>query len=155
MISKELKEFLTNPALAFTIGTRDANLQPCAGRGCGVSINEGDNTITVLVPKSVVEPHLLNLKNNGRMAFTAIFPGTHGSFQIKGQYQKHEDATETDHQMIERNLIAWKELLTAFYGPAAATNYDTLIFKPAVGITIKIEDIFNQTPGVGAGKKIN
>jgi hypothetical protein len=155
MISKELTDFLSNPALVFLIGTRDEKIQPLVGRACGVQISEDKQSINILVPESIAEPHLLNLKNNGRMAFTAISPGTHSSYQIKGQYKEHEKATEAEHEMADKNKAAFLELLTNFYGAPAAANYSTIVWKPAINITIKAEDIFNQTPGVGAGKKIN
>ena len=155
MIEKALIEFLHKPILACLFGTRDENLQPKVGRAFGVKINVKTDELTFFVPAFFAAKHFHNFQHNGRIAFTACIPVSHETYQFKGQYEKHEQCSDEDHQKIKANMEAWNEFLSQYYGPQAAAEFSSINYNPAVAITFKVEHIFSQTPGPGAGKKIN
>ena len=155
MISPEIIELLNNPDLGFIYGTRDEHLQPAVGRSLGAKLSDDGTTMRVFSPKSISEEHIRNLQQNGMMSLTVGHLPTHKSLQFKGKFIKYEECNEEDYQLLDRNVAAFKTLLGMAFGSQTIPLFEKIIYRPSVAIEFAVTDIFTQTPGPGAGKKVN
>lgn len=156
MVPKAIFDLFNTPGSAGIFATRNESLQPNIGRVWGARTNDDGTELTIFTPKLMISEHFGNFLHNGRIAVTVGLaqPGSHLGYQLKGKYLKHEDCKTEDHSFLDNNFNVFREFLTGSYGPEMARLIDQIPYKPAVAITLRVEEIFDQTPGPGAGKKI-
>jgi hypothetical protein len=151
-LSEELAEFVEG-GLSMLIGTRDAALRPHVVRAVGAFVCPGRETVTTYLNKALAERTLANLQDNGRVALTFSRPYDHRTLQIKGQMIELRDGTEEDRIKQERWLAGFVEHLYIIGLPRSLVR-QVKIF-PSVALTLRIDGIFEQTPGPGAGRRID
>jgi len=154
MIPENIIDFLQKQ-IFIHIGTRDAKLRGREIMGWGIRPGTDKKTITAFIPQSVAEKTLSNLKDNGRIAVTCVFPPGNISFQFKGTYISHQNATAQDEALLDKHVSGYLPFLTSLGLPTDfMAGIKDIAYKPAYGITFGVEEIFNHTPGPDAGKKI-
>ncbi len=154
MIPEKLVEFLVGPVI-LDLGTRDGNLRPWFNRVKGARVNPDRETITFFVNEARTEKMLGNLQDNGRVALVAGEVPSHETYQFKGSYVASKPSEETD--------LAWQKMyidklvshLQSLGFPAAAMVRSFFPSNPYVAITFRVEEVFVQTPGPGAGDKMS
>ena len=151
MIPEKLVEFINGPIL-MVVGTRDEKLCPSVNRVFGAIVNAGRETITFFVPEILSEKMLRNLTDNGRIALLISEPISHETYQFKGAYISSRKSNDEEIAFQDAYFHKILSHLPKFGVPEEYWN--TLIYKPSLAVTFRVEDIFDQTPGPGAGKKI-
>ncbi len=152
MVSAELASFLES-GIAILVGSRDARLFPECMRGVGARVEAGGEELTVFLPEAAAGRTLANLADNGRAAVGFSRAGDHRSFQVKGRVVALGPATEADRSWIERYRCAWATELAAVVGlPSRITL--RMAYWPAHAVRIRVEAVFVQTPGPGAGGRL-
>lgn len=137
------------------IGTRDAGLRPWHVMAIGARVHDDRRTLTVLVPTAAADRTLRDLTDNGRVAFTCAH-ASHESYQLKGAYLSSRPADAGEEAELAGRLTALlSSLLEAGYPEAIARPF-ILGFAtvPAVAISFRAEEIYQQTPGPGAGGRL-
>jgi hypothetical protein len=137
-------------------GTRNERLRPAQTYVIGAVVHPDRETVTFFVPESRSERILGDLKSNGRVALAVGLP-THEAYQLKGSYvsSRPTDAKDRAVQEIYRSKLL-SALLQAGYPEQIVKPYILgLAYQPGVAITFRAEEIFLQTPGPEAGKKIS
>src|SRR5262249_36968179 len=140
------------------VGTRDPELVPELVRAWGPRVSGDRKTVSVCVAKAVSARTLDNLRDNGRVAVTFAFPGDSHAIQVW-------DRCIGTAQARRQDLAAVQEHRDAF----ARVNEGIGVPRPFIGalwqrelagspemITIRFvaEQVFNQTPGPGAGSPL-
>jgi predicted pyridoxine 5'-phosphate oxidase superfamily flavin-nucleotide-binding protein len=151
MISDNLSEFLTRQ-IFMHVGTRDGKLRPREIMAWGVKTNDDKKTISILIPELTSEKTLSHLENNGKISLTCVYVQTHESYQFKGTYVSHRSGNEKDYEFLETYLKGYPEIFKMIGLPV--DFFSRLNYKPSVAITFNVDEIFVQTPGPNAGKKI-
>jgi len=154
MLTEKLVEFIHGPVF-LAIGTRNERLRPAHTFVVGAIVNQDRETITCFVPQSRAEKIIGNLENNGKIALSIGHP-SHESYQLKGHYVSSRPTEAKDLAIQE---IYWTKLLATMlqYGYPEQIVKPLILgfrYQPAVAITFRVEEIFLQTPGPEAGKKI-
>ena len=153
MIPERFVEFFRGP-LPMLLGTRDKNLYPSFSRPMGGWINEDRETITFLIHEREAERIQKNLQDNGRIALTVAEMPSHETYQFKGSFvslrktQEHEMAFQQDYRQSLAERFKTEMGIEEEYWLGYA-------FHPSVAITFRVEVIYNQTPGPGAGEEID
>jgi hypothetical protein len=124
--------------------------------GVGAVVHPDRETITFFVPESRAERILSDLKNNGRIAL-AVSLTTHEAYQLKGGYisSRPTDAKDRAVQEIYRTKLVSALLQAGYPEQIAKPLVLGLAYQPGIAITFRVEEIFLQTPGPEAGKKIS
>jgi hypothetical protein len=148
MISAELASFLES-GVSILVGTRDARLFPECTRALGARVEAGGAELTIFLPDATSAVTVDNLRQNGRLA--VAFSRAHDlrSFQLKGRLLELCPATESDRDRIERYRCAWAGALAVVGMPPRITL--RVVHWPAQAVRVRVEAIFVQTPGPGAG----
>jgi hypothetical protein len=148
MISSELAAFLES-GVAILVGTRDARLVPDATRAIGARVGKGGAELTVFLPDVISGPALANLRDNGRVAVAFSRAADHRTFQVKGQAVEVRPATAEERAVVDRFRCAWASALSEVGLPPRITL--RMAHWPAHAVRVRVERIFVQTPGPGAG----
>jgi len=155
MIPDRVVEVIHGPAVMYA-GTRDERLRPAQTYVIGAVVPPDRETVTFFVPESRSERILGDLKSNSRVALAVGLP-THEAYQLKGVYvsSRPTDAKDRAVQEIYRAKLL-SALLQAGY-PEQIVKPLVLgyVYQPGVAITFRVEEIFLQTPGPEAGKKLS
>lgn len=148
MIPVEFLDFLQS-GVSITVGTRNDRLLPECCRAMGSRVEEDGRELTVFLPAGTAEQSVANLRDNGRIAVCFSRAGDHRSLQIKGTVVSVREAAEPDRQHILRYRRALAEAWGVIGVPPQITL--RLAHWPCHAVRVRVEAVFNQTPGPGAG----
>lgn len=147
-ISSELASFLES-GVSILVGSRDRRLFPECLRAVGARVERGRREVTVFAPSAVSAATIANLEENGRIAICFSRIADHRSIQLKGRTVSIAPASEADRGVVERWRGEFVRNL-AFIGlPPRVTL--RLNAWPCRAIRLRVEAVFLQTPGPGAG----
>lgn len=155
MIPDRVVEVIHGSAIMY-VGTRDEELRPAHTRVIGAVVHPDHETMTFFIPESRSERIVSDLKNNGKIALAIGLP-THEAYQVKGTYISSHPTDTRDWAVQEayRSKVL-SALLQAGYPEQIVKPYTLgFVYRPGIAITFRAEEIFLQTPGPEAGKKIS
>src|SRR5262245_59916099 len=155
MIPPKIIRFLEERASIGFAATRDGQLVPHGHRVSGWRIDASGRTLTAFVPPSSSEQLVESLLDNGRIAVTLEEVGTHETYQIKGRYLNHRPVQTAEIDIAGRTRERFaKTVRTLFPDPQLAEGLKASIPTPTVAVEIEVHEVFLQTPGPGAGRRI-
>jgi hypothetical protein len=148
-----LLDFLERASLAFA-GTRTADLVPHLHRVNGWRVGPDRRTITFLVREGY-SPHLLeSLEDNGEIALTVEEIGPHETYQFKGRFlDAGSPDDDEDRHAFERARDRYVGAVSRLFGfPEEKVRRH--FRRPEIAVRFEVREIFVQTPGPGAGKRL-
>lgn len=147
-----IAEFLNHATVA-AAGTRDANHVPHVHRVSAWRLEPDRETMACMVPEMYTKGLLESLEENGQIALTIEEIGPHETYQFKGMFAGAAPCTAADLQVFERVRERFGNVLAMIYGyPEAACRAH--IVKPALTVRFRVQEIFVQTPGPAAGRRL-
>ena len=166
MIPEEIIRFLEGATVAYG-GTRDDKLVPQVYQVTGWIVAPDRQIITCLIPDDHSRTLARSFEDNGRFSLIVVGSTTgprasnppspavdsHECYQFKGDHVASRPANEADIAVSEQTSKRFQELFRPMFGfsEEGAAAY---IRKPGVAITFRVREIFDQTPGPGAGRRI-
>lgn len=150
-LSDELVDFLEG-GVSILVGSRDAGLRPECARGLGVVIGADRQTMTVFLNEDLAARQRADFEDNRQIAVGFSRIVDHRSVQLKGVVTTIRPATEQENAVQERYAAAFAEALSLAGLPRSVVRNVRL--TPALAVEFEISDIFNQTPGAGAGRRM-
>lgn len=155
MIPDRIVEVIHGPAFMHA-GSRDEKLRPAHTFVIGAVVHPDREAITFFVPESRSERILSDLKSNGKVALAAGM-ATHEAYQLKGVYvaSRPTDAKDYAVQEIYRAKLLSATIQAGYPEQIVKPLVLGFAYQPGVAITFRVEEIFLQTPGPDAGKKIS
>ena len=156
-ISDELKAFLEGP-VSVLVGTRDSRLVPEITRAWGPRISEDRQHISLCVPLATSHKTLDNIESNGLIAVAFCLPTNYRTIQLKGRRAMAAEPDSADLAAVERHRDAFaavnaplgqpREVVEAFWRAEIETSATLvkIVFVPG--------QVFDQTPGHGAGRRL-
>jgi hypothetical protein len=150
-IPKELLELVEGGA-SIQVGTRDEALRPECLRAVGAQLGADRSTLIVYVPSELAARTIANLENNGAIAVTFSQISNHHTIQVKGELRTLRRTRKNERILQERWLAAFTEQLhmTGFSRRIGRR----LRYWPSLALELEIHELFAQTPGPGAGRRI-
>jgi hypothetical protein len=150
-IPEDLVDFLES-GISILVGTRDREMRPDAMRAVGARVSPGRDRITVFLPDASAERAAENLRDNGQIAVAFSRPIDHYSIQIKGRVEDLRPAEDADRVVPDRYHAAYVEQLYMVGLPRSLSQ--RMIVWPSLAVTFSVDDLFVQTPGPDAGKRL-
>jgi hypothetical protein len=151
-LSAELADFI-HSGVSILVGTRDARLFPECLRGQGARVEKGRREVTVFLPVAVAERTVANLDDNGRVAVVFSRIEDHRTFQLKGRVVARRAGDEEDRAVVERYRCDFSRNLGVVGVPARIAR--RLTAWPCHAVRFRVEAVFRQTPGPGAGAPLD
>jgi hypothetical protein len=151
LISDALAAFLES-GLSVTVGTRDGLLNPGGARAWAVRIHEDREHLTVFLYARAATAMLRNLEAHPEIALGFDRPIDNRACQVKGLYRSSRRARPAERAEVERQVDGFLTQLETIGIPRAATAGWTT--WPCTAITLRVTQLFEQTPGPGAGEPL-
>jgi hypothetical protein len=151
LISDELAGFLES-GLSINIGTRDGELQPDGAIAWAVSVHSDRMHLTLYMHKEAAHAMLRNLRDYPQMAADFERPTSHRACQVKGRFVATRPGKASEREHVERQVRRFFDDLEGIGIPRAMVQG----FKvwPCVAIEMRALELFEQTPGPGAGEPL-
>jgi len=121
-------------------------------RGVGTLVGPDRSTLTVFVPAELAARTLANLEDNGAIAVTFSQLSNHRTVQVKGKLRSLRRARRSERPLLERYVAAFAEQL--HFTGCSRRIVRRLRYWPSVALELEIGDLFAQTPGPGAGRRM-
>ena len=150
-IPEDIVEVLEG-GVSILVGTCDAERRPDAARGVGAAVSRDRTEITIYLHETWGARALANLRARGEIAVGFSRPLDAFAMQLKGRCTRFLAPSEGDRSVVDRYHATYGEQLYMTGFPRSITK--RFIFWPAVGVTFAVRDIFVQTPGPDAGKRL-
>ena len=148
----ELARFLEDGQIA-TVATRTADLRPEYMDATALRVEAERGLVTVYLPQALAGATLANLRDNGQIALGASRPTDHRSLQLKGVLVDERPAGEEDRQHQNEYLHKLVRHLNLIGVPLSVCM--RLCEWPCQLVRFAVRDIFEQTPGPGAGRRLD
>jgi len=147
-----LIHFLERATVAVA-GTRDAQRIPHMHRVSAWRLGADQQTMTCCVA-AAFEPHLLeSLQDNGWFTVTIEEIGPHETYQFKGRYLDWRPCNDEDLEAHRRLVERFTRVVASLYGISEAACR-AHVHEPRIAIRFEILEIYLQTPGPGAGRRL-
>ena len=151
MIDKLLAAFLEG-GVGVHIGTRNAELEPNGARAIAVKVERDRRHLRVFISNVAARRVLPDLEANGQAALTFARPTDERACQVKGVFV---DVRKLESEELAHARQQWSDFLDnlEYIGiPRIASR--TWVDVPDLAVRLRVTEIFDQTPGPGAGKTI-
>lgn len=149
LISDAFKEYLES-GLSITLGTRDDEMNPDGARGYAVRVEEDRRRLTVFVYAKAAPAILANLEAHPEIALALDRPTDNRACQLKGIFRASRRGRAAERAEVERQVDGFLRDLEQIGIPRTMT--DGWLHWPCVALTVDITEIYEQTPGPGAGE---
>ena len=134
------------------LGSASADLKSSHTDTLSASVDPANDTVTSFVLSFLAGPVLENFKSTGRVSYFVALP-SHEAYQFKGQFIETRQLSEDELAHSEQFRNAAQEYMVG-NGIPAEPAAQMLGSAPDLGVTFKVEKIFNQTPGPEAGQEL-
>lgn len=151
MLTPDVATFIEGKVMML-VATRDATHRPMIGRGSGARYDGTSGLVTVLVSASQWPDAVAHAGEGLPIATTYVRARDYRAFQIKGVIT---DVREADAAESERGVRYVREQLDVMMGLGVTRLQlsSTLSDRDLMAITFRPLDVFQQTPGPGAGQR--
>ncbi len=143
---------LLETGVSVMIGTRNASLIPECTRAWGIQVAPDRHTMTIFLSETFAGETIENLRANGMIAVTCTRPTDHITCQLKGRVTTITQVTQAERDHCRQWHHDFMAELKAVGVPPELP--EAWILEPTVAVEFAVSEVFDQTPGPGAGRKI-
>ena len=138
--------------MSVLVGSVDARGMPSCCRAMALVSNDELVTATVYVPVATSQVTIANIANTHRIAVVSANPIDHSTIQLKGTVTGTRLARPDEEPVVRERAQAFGRSLEAIGLPGRVTGRVT--HWPAFAIDLRVQEIYEQTPGPRAGTRI-
>jgi predicted RNA-binding Zn ribbon-like protein len=140
------------PGLSILVGTADSAGTPSCCRGIAIQSLDEFETITVFLPVATSHETIHNVATTKQLAVVATHPRDNFATQFKGTTLDARLAREDESAFVRQRLDALADVLDRIGVPRRLTH--RVAHWPAFALTMRVEQVFDQTPGPKAGSRV-
>jgi hypothetical protein len=133
------------------LGTVDSAGRPDCARCFGATVHDDRKTVRVLLPVPWATTPMANLRDGRWLALSFTEPMTYHSFQAKGRVLSIEAPTHEDVEIARRHQRLFAKNAISVGVHESTRLY---VYTPHAAVTFRIEHLYCQTPGPGAGDPV-
>jgi hypothetical protein len=138
-----------NPGTTIVVGTIDRQGVPGVCRAIAVASHDGLATLLVYLPVATSHTTIQNVASTKRLAVTVMNPADNSATQLKGSLVDVRLAGDDESGFVRRQFDAFVQVLDQLGVPERLSR--SLRYWPAFAVQIRVEQMFEQTPGPQAG----
>jgi hypothetical protein len=105
--------------------------------------------VSVYLAEVLAQPLLRNIGETGRLALQVSNPADHRTVQIKGRALRSGPALDADRAFVERYVQELAQVVDQLGMPYE--RIVRMVCWPAIVVELSVDEIYLQTPGLGAG----
>lgn len=153
MLDPDLVAFV-HSGVAVGVATRDADRRPAFTRAWGPEVSADGRTLRLCVDAPSGSATRANLEGNGGVAVGFNPPTTSRALQIKGIAASVREPAPEELERCERHFVAFS--VEGEQVGVSASVLRRIFAAPGdlVSVTLSIDEVFDQTPGAAAGRRV-
>jgi len=140
------------PGVSTIVGSVDCDGNPSCCRAVGLKSENDLATVTVFVPMATSQETIANVAATRRLAIVTTHPISHCATQLKGIVERTRPAREDEQPFIEAFLGGFGGVLNTIGYPLRVTR--SVVHWPAYALEMRVEEIYEQSPGPRAGTRL-
>lgn len=141
-----------DPGMSLLVATVNARNIPACCRAIALASTDDVATVTVYLPVATSHETIQNLATTRRVAIGASNPIDHCSIQLKGSSSDTRLARDDEAAFVKSRFDSFADVLDRLGVPARVTK--NAVCWPAFAVTVRVEQVFDQTPGPKAGARV-
>ena len=134
------------------VGTVNPKGDPVCCRAVALKSHDDLATLTVYVPIATSHETMANVGTTRQIAVVSTQPRDHCATQLKGQALSARLARDDEAGMIREQLAGFGSSLNEIGIPPRVTR--AIAHWPAFAIEMRVEEIYDQSPGPKAGTRL-
>jgi hypothetical protein len=138
--------------MSVIVGSVDAQGTPACCRAVALRSSDGLATVTVFVPMATSRETMANVATTRRLAVVSTQPIEHCATQLKGIAESTRVAREDEQPFVRQHLGSFAAVLNSLGYPPRVTN--AVVHWPAFAIEMRVDEIYEQSPGPKAGTRL-
>jgi hypothetical protein len=147
-----LVEFI-HGGVAVGVATSDADLKPEFARGWGPQVSSDGRSLKLCVAAAAGSPMRENLEQRGTVAVGFSPPTIARAVQLKGVATQVGEPKAADLKRVERHVQRFVEECERIGAPEELSRR-MFVGTDLVAIRLSIAEVFDQTPGPTAGRRL-
>lgn len=151
-INDFVREVLDSPCFGF-VGTINKSNQPVMTRGFGFKYNDPLTAFTMYTFKKDFQRLVDYLSEAAKMSATITNAVNFKTVQFKGTYQHHYDTPDEEMIYAQECNNKQGEIMKMF--GVSNQVFANWKYKPSVAVVMNVDELFDQTPKINTGNKIN
>jgi len=151
MLNQRIRRCLEAGA-SVLVATVDARGIPSCCRASAITADDDLKTVAIYLPVATSQQTIKDIATTHRVAVAATHVIEHVSIQLKGTACTARLAHDDEAALVEDRHQAFGEVLYNIGFPRRLTR--SVVHWPAFVIDMKVEEIFEQTPGPNAGARL-
>jgi hypothetical protein len=140
------------PGVSVIVGSVDAAGNPSCCRAVGLRSDDGLATVTVFVPAATSNETIANVASTKRLAVVTTHPISHCATQLKGIVERTRPARQDEEPFVVEHLGGFGGVLNTIGYPLRVTR--TVRHWPALALEVRVDEIYEQSPGPKAGTRL-
>lgn len=148
-MNEAIRRSIAEGGVTVLVGSAGPDGTPACCRGVAVLADERLEHVTIYVPMATSREVLAHVAVTKRIAVTASYPLDHSSVQFKGTVLGVGLAAGAEEALVRERFERLGEVMLQIGTPRRLTR--SINTWPAFVIEVKIEELFEQTPGPNAG----
>jgi hypothetical protein len=140
------------PGVSVIVGSVDAQGNPACCRAVGLRSDDDLATVTVFVPVATSAETIANVASTKRLAVVTTHPISHCATQLKGVVERTRPARDDEEPFVVEHFGGFGGVLNAIGYPLRATR--SVTHWPAFAIEMRVDEIYEQSPGPKAGTRL-
>lgn len=139
--------------VAVGVATRDDDLKPEFARGWGPEVSADGRSLRLCVTAPDGSRMRANLERNGAVAVGFSPPTIARAVQVKGMVSATSEPDGADLERVERHVQSFVAETERMGAPAELARR-IFVGTGLVAISFEIDEVFDQTPGPTAGRRL-
>ena len=140
------------PGVSVIVGSVDSAGNPACCRAVGLRTEDDLATVTVFVPVATSQETMAHVAATQRLAVVTTHPISHCATQLKGIVERTRAAREDEKPFIADHFGGFGGVLNAIGYPLRITR--SIAQWPAHALEMRVEEIYEQSPGPKAGTRL-
>jgi len=134
------------------VGSVDGAGNPSCCRAVALRSADELATLTVFVPVATSADTIANVSTTRRIAVVTTHPISHCATQLKGVVERTRPAFEEEEPFIVEHFAGFGGVLNVIGYPLRTTR--SITHWPAVALEMRVDEIYEQSPGPRAGTRL-
>jgi hypothetical protein len=134
------------------VGTVDTRGIPSCCRASAITSDDELKTVAIYLPIATSQQIIKDIATTHRVAVASTQVIEHVSIQLKGTANTARLARDDEAALVEQRYRAFADVLFKIGLPRRLTQ--SVVHWPAFVVEMRVEEIFEQTPGPNAGARL-
>src|SRR5688572_20640827 len=140
------------PGVSVIVGSVDTEGNPSCCRAVGLRSHDELASVTVFVPMATSKETIANVAATRRLAVVTTHPISHCATQLKGVVDHTRLARDDEQSFVVAHLGGFGGVLNTIGYPLRVTR--SVVHWPAFALEMRVEEIYEQSPGPKAGTRL-